>query len=61
MPLDHSPILDAPAGEDAPEIRPHRTLNAHGFPCETSWRLLGDVANKIIEDAERKYLNRWEP
>jgi hypothetical protein len=61
MPLDHSPILDAAAGEDAPEFRPHRTLNAQGFPCETSWRLLGDVVNKVISDAERNCVKRKGP
>lgn len=61
MPLDHSPILDAAAGEDAPEFRPHRTLNAHSFPGEMGWRLLGDVVNSVIADAKENHLKPKEP
>lgn len=46
-----------PAG-DVPEFRPHRTSNAHGFPCETPWRLLGDVIRNVIDDAAINYMNR---
>ena len=56
MPLDHSPFLESAAGGDAPDFRPHRTLNPHNSPGKSSWRLLGDVVNKVIENAEREYL-----
>ena len=56
MPLDHSPIFDAAAGDNAPEFHPHGALSAHN----SSWRLLGDVAKKVMKDLEGKYLKRGD-
>ena len=56
MHLDRSSFLESAARVDAPEFRPHRTFNPHNSPSKSSWRLLGDVVNKVIENAEREYL-----